>query len=385
MQKTKTHSDSIKTPREVETTYYGHIDLPFLLLLFLISVIGLIMMFSASYATAIQYDKPPSYYLTRQSLFYGLGLLALIGLTYLPYHFHKIIALPAFLSVTVLLALVLIAGTRINGGRRWFSIFGIEIQPSELAKITIIIVFATLIVVFGRRMERFKYGVLPFGAVLLLYCGLVIIEPHLSGAIIIGVTGLIMMFVGGVKKRWFAILLSVGAAAATAAYYFMPHVQRRIAVWQNPELDRQGAGWQAYQSLLAIGPGGPFGRGLGQSIQKFSSLPERHNDYVFAIVCEEIGFFGALLIITLFVLLICRGFWIALQTRDRFGSLLVCGFISLLAVQTFLNIGVVTTILPPTGVSLPFFSYGGTALIVQMASMGIILNVSKYIPAKKAG
>ncbi len=383
MQKAGTLRERESTP-EFETTFYGHIDLPFLLLMLSISVIGLIMMFSSSYASAVQNDLPPTYYLMRQGGFFLFGLLAMWLLTMLNYQVYKVLAPVIFFGTAILLALVLVAGEKRNGARRWFKI-GFEFQPSELAKLAIVIVFATMIVVLGRRMEQFKYGVLPFGIVLMTFCGLVLLEPHLSGAIIIGVVGMVMMFVGGVKKRYFAFLFALGALAGVLAWKFMPHVQRRIAVWHNPFADAQGDGYQPIQSLLAIGPGGLFGLGLGQSRQKFSSLPERHNDYIFSVVCEEIGFIGAMLIIVLFVMLIARGYWIALQTRDRFGSLLVCGIMTLLATQTALNIGVVTNLLPATGVSMPFFSYGGTALLIQLAEMGIVLNISKFIPAKKAG
>lgn len=367
-----------------EAMTYGHIDLPFLLLMLAISVIGIIMMFSASYASAVRAGLAPSFYFMRQGGFYLFGLLLMAGLSYLPYQVYKLLAVPAFIGTTVLLVLVLIIGEKRNGARRWFNI-GFDFQPSELAKLTLILVFATMIVILGKRMESIKYGVAPFAVVLALLGGLVLLEPHLSGAIIIVLTGIIMMFVGGVKKKYFIGLGAAGGVVALAAWKFMPHVQRRIAVWLDPYIDPRGDGFQPIQSLLAIGPGGAFGLGLGQSRQKFGSLPERHNDYVFAVVCEEIGFIGAMLIIVLFVMLITRGFWIALQTRDRFGSLLVCGIMTLLSLQTFLNIGVVTNLLPATGVSMPFFSYGGTALLMQLIMMGIVLNVSRYIPAKKAG
>jgi len=373
-------------PRELrtDTIAYGHIDLPFLLLMLAISVIGIVMMFSASYASAVRSGLPASYFFLRQGQFYLFGLLVMGVLSRVPYQIYKMAAPFIFIGVTVLLALVLIAGEERGGARRWFNI-GFQFQPSELAKLGIVIIFATLIVVFGRRMEKFKYGVIPFGFILLLFCSLVLFQPHLSGAIIIGSTGMVLMFVGGVKKRFFVVLASLGLLAGYLAWRFMDHVQSRIAVWQDPFLDPRGAGFQPIQSLYAIAPGGLFGLGLGQSRQKFGSLPERHNDYVFSIVAEEIGFIGAFMIIVLFVLLIARGFWIALQTRDRFGSLLVCGIMTLLSLQTFLNLGVVTNLLPATGVSMPFFSYGGTALMVQLAQMGIVLNVSKYIPAKREG
>ncbi|MCL2545656.1 MAG: putative lipid II flippase FtsW [Oscillospiraceae bacterium] len=384
MQDVRPRQQATQPEARGEDVAYGHIDLPFLLLMLAISAIGIIMMFSASYASAVRSGLPPSYFFLRQGQFYLAGLVIMGILSRVNYQIYKMAAPFILVGVTVLLALVLIAGESRGGARRWFNL-GFQFQPSELAKLGIVIIFATMIVMFGRRMEKFKYGVLPFGFILLLFCGLVLLQPHLSGAIIIGSAGMAMMFVGGVKKRFFAILIAGGTTAAFLAWQYMPHVRSRIRVWQDPFIAPRGAGFQPIQSLYAIGPGGLFGLGLGQSRQKFGSLPERHNDYIFSIVAEELGFVGASLIIILFILLIWRGFWLALQMRDRFGKLLVCGIMTLLSLQTFLNIGVVTNLLPATGVSMPFFSYGGTALVVQLAQMGIVLNVSKYIPAKREG
>ena len=373
-----------KLEGKIETKVYGHIDLPFLLLLLAISVIGLIMMFSASYASALQQGKAPTYLFMQQGLFFVIGLAAMALISRLNYLVYQMMAAPAFVMTIVLLILVLFIGDRRNGARRWIHV-GFDIQPSEIAKLALVIVIAAMIVHFGKHMETFINGVVPFALAIGMVCGLVLIQPHLSGAIIIGLTAMILMFVGGVKKRYFAVLVALGGAMGLLAWRIFPHVQRRLAVWLDPFVDPLGDGFQSIQSLYAIGPGGLFGLGLGQSRQKFLYLPERHNDYVFAIVCEEIGFIGALLVLTLFVMLIARGYWIALHARDKFGSLLCCGIITLLALQTFLNVAVVTNLLPATGVSMPFFSYGGSALLMQLASMGMVLNVSRYIPAKKAG
>ena len=220
---------------------------------------------------------------------------------------------------------------------------------------------------------------------LVLLGGLVGLEPHLSGTVLILGTGAVLMLVGGIRWIW------VGAAAGfvgTVATLMMTGVikygQSRIAMWQNPFIDPRGEGYQLSQSLISIGSGGMFGVGLGKSVQKFLYLPEEHNDFIFAIVCEELGLIGASIIMLLFAALILRGYWIALHARDRFGSLLVVGVVTLIAMQTFLNIGVVTGLLPTTGISLPFFSYGGTALTMQLAEMGIVLSVSRQMKPTKS-
>jgi len=217
---------------------------------------------------------------------------------------------------------------------------------------------------------------LPFAGILLVLSAMLLLQPHLSATVIICGVGAVMMFLGGTKLRGFAILAvlaGIGLVILTSTGY----AARRIEAWQNPWLDQRGGGYQVVQALYAVGSGGLFGLGFGKSRQKYLYLPEEHNDYIFPIVCEELGFVGAGLIILLFVLLILRGYWIAMHARDRFGSLLVSGLTTLLAIQVFLNVGVVTNFLPATGISLPFFSYGGTALMVQLAEMGMILAVSR--------
>ena len=223
----------------------------------------------------------------------------------------------------------------------------------------------------------------PYGVILLAIAVLMYFEPHLSGTILILVPAAAILFVGGVKLRWFAM----GGAAAGGLLLLMlqGYQSKRILVWKDPWAYSQEGGYQIIQSLYAIGSGGLFGVGFGQSRQKQLFLPEPENDFIFSIVCEELGLIGAGLILLLFALLILRGYWIALHARDKFGSLLVVGIITLMAVQVFLNISVVTNLLPTTGISLPFFSYGGTALMIQLAEMGIVLSVSRQIPAPKQG
>lgn len=225
---------------------------------------------------------------------------------------------------------------------------------------------------------------LLYGAILAIVLFLLYKQPHLSVMILILLTAASVLMVGGVRLGWFV----AGGGIVAAALWFIitktEYMTARINAWQNPETDLLGSGWQLWQSQIAIGSGGLLGVGLGNSKQKYLFLPEEHNDFIFAIVCEELGLVGACIIMALFALLIIRGYWLALHARDRFGTLLIVGFTTLIAVQTLLNIAVVTGALPTTGISLPFFSYGGTALAIQLASMGVILSVSRQIVAVKA-
>ena len=232
--------------------------------------------------------------------------------------------------------------------------------------------------VYRDKMKTFRYGVLPFAAILLGVALLLYLEPHMSATVIILMVGAVMMFLGGTKLRWFGI--GALAAGALVLLYLTTkgYASDRIMAWQNPFDYAKDEGYQIIQSLYAVGSGGLFGLGFGRSRQKYLYLPEPENDYLFAIVCEELGLIGALLVLALFVLLIVRGYWIAMHARDRFGALLVAGLTTLLALQVFFNIGVVTNFLPATGISLPFFSYGGTALMLQLAEMGIVLGVSRW-------
>jgi cell division protein FtsW len=234
-------------------------------------------------------------------------------------------------------------------------------------------------------MKKFRYGVAPFLLVVVLLVGLLYLEPHLSASVIVVLIAGIMMFAGGTRMRWFLLALVVVAAVAYVTLTKMDYAADRVSAWLHPEDDPVGKGYQTLQSLYAIGSGGLLGLGIGQGRQKFLYLPEEHNDYIFSIVCEELGYIGAILILLLFALLIVRGFWLALHARDRYSSLVVTGLTSLLALQVFLNVAVVTNLLPATGISLPFFSAGGTALWIQLVEMGIILSVSRDIPIVRAG
>lgn len=361
----------------------GRIDAPFAILTLLLLIIGVMMVLSASFARAY-YDpnKEATYYFVRQGFFALSGCAIMYISSRIPLEFYKRYSLALFIASLLLLLLVLVAGTEANGAKRWFSIGGISFQPSEIAKIAVIIFDARIICAYKGKMKSFRYGVLPFALVAISLVGLLVLEPHLSASIIIlGVTAA-MMYMGGTSLKWFFILGSAAILALGFMAFGMDYSSDRISAWLNPFADSSDTGYQIVQSLYSIGSGGLSGLGLGQSRQKNLYLPEEHNDFIFAVVCEEFGFIGAAAILCLFAMLIIRGFWLALHCRDRYHCLVCGGISSLLALQVILNVAVVTNLIPCTGISLPFFSYGGTALWLQLAEMGIILSASRSIPEK---
>ena len=362
-------------PREDVT---GLLDMPFLVLTVLLLAAGLVMMFSASYARAKWDTGNPAYYFVRQAIFAAGGLAAMLLVGRLNYFIWYRTAMLILLGSLALLALVPVIGVTVNGAKRWISIAGIRFQPSELAKLGMILSFAAMMAAWQDKMETFRYGVLPYALILGAIAGLLILEKHLSATLIIFIIGAIMMLLGGTKKRWFVIGGILILAFLVAYVSMRGYAGGRIEAWLDPWKDPLGDGYQGIQSRYAIGSGGFLGLGLGRSRQKYLYLPEEHNDYIFAIVCEELGFVGAVGILILFVLLILRGYWIAIHARDRFGTLVAAGLTTKLAIQVFFNIGVVSGLLPPTGISLPFFSYGGTALLLQLFEMGVILSVSRW-------
>ena len=284
-----------------------------------------------------------------------------------------------------LLGITLVLGKAKFGATNWVTLGGISFQPSEIAKVAIITYFADSISRKKDKMRSFRYGVLPYAFILVVVAGLVAVEPHLSGAILILGAGAAMMLVGGINWVWVGTAAGAAVGMVYVALFVIGYNKSRVIYWLDPWADAADKGYQLSQSLITIGSGGLWGLGLGKSRQKFLFLPEEHNDFIFSIACEELGLVGAGIIMLLFAALILRGYWIALHTRDRFGTLLAVGFTTQLAVQVFLNISVVTGLLPTTGISLPFFSYGGTALLIQLAEMGVILSVSRQMKPTKAG
>ena len=369
----------------------GPIDLPFCLLVLLLTAIGLVMLLSASFPSAYYETKnnDPMYYFTRQGVFAIMGVAAMFLISKINYQRFRAFAKPLLFFAIILLALVLVPGvgqTR-NNATRWIGVGELfTFQPSEIAKLAVVLYFSDSISKKKDKMRTTRYGILPYLLIMGVLAVLMMLEPHLSGTVLILGTGAALMLVGGIRWAWVGAAVGfVGGVAALMLTGVIQYGQSRIAMWQNPFIDPRGEGYQLSQSLISIGSGGLLGVGLGKSRQKFLYLPEEHNDFIFAIICEELGLIGAAIIMLLFAALILRGYWIALHTRDRFGCLLVVGVTTLIAMQTFLNIGVVTGLLPTTGISLPFFSYGGTALSIQLAEMGIVLSVSRQMKPTKAG
>ena len=369
----------------------GPIDLPFCLLVLLLTAIGLVMLLSASFPSAYYETKnnDPMYYFTRQGVFAIMGVAAMFLISKINYQRFRAFAKPLLFFAIILLALVLVPGvgqTR-NNATRWIGVGELfTFQPSEIAKLAVVLYFSDSISKKKDKMRTTRYGILPYLLIMGVLAVLMMLEPHLSGTVLILGTGAALMLVGGIRWAWVGAAVGfVGGVAALMLTGVIKYGQSRIAMWQNPFIDPRGEGYQLSQSLISIGSGGLLGVGLGKSRQKFLYLPEEHNDFIFAIICEELGLIGAAIIMLLFAALILRGYWIALHTRDRFGCLLVVGVTTLIAMQTFLNIGVVTGLLPTTGISLPFFSYGGTALSIQLAEMGIVLSVSRQMKPTKAG
>lgn len=369
-----------------DKTKRAGMDISFLALVMILLTVGVTMVLSASFARA--YFDPsgvtggnPAYYFIRQLIFAALGTAAMIICSRMPVGFYKKFSMHVLAIAVILLMLVPIMGVNANGARRWIGFGAFTVQPSEIAKIGVILSFAVLICKNRGRMSSFRYGILPFTAILLLIVSLLVLEPHFSASIIIIAIGGAMLFLGGARLGWFIAAGAAAAAGIAVLLTLFPYASSRIITWRDPFASTSDEGYQIVQSLYSIGSGGLSGLGLGQSRQKYLYLPEEHNDFIFAIVCEELGFIGALLILTLFALLILRGYWIALHARDRYGFLVSAGITTLLAIQVILNVAVVTNLVPCTGISLPFFSYGGTALLMQMAEMGIVLSISREIPA----
>ena len=361
------------------------VDYPFLFLILLLLAVGLAMLWSASYAQS-EYDTGyaiSTRYLQKQAVCAAMGLVAMYFFSRIPAEVWFRLAWPLYgISIALLLS-VLVIGQEVNGAKRWINIAGIQFQPSEIAKFTMIVLFARLTRAYGQNAKKFRYGVLGFGLALLGILVPLALEKHLSAIMLMGMVAVVMMFVAGTGKRW--LLAGAGAAVVFVILYisFMGYAGDRVTAWLHPEQDPGDTGYQILQSLYAIGSGGLFGLGYGKSRQKYLYLPFQYNDYIFAIVCEELGLVGALMIVALFSAAILRGYRIALRARDRFSTVLASGLVTLIAVQTILNLCVVTNLLPSTGIALPFFSYGGTALAVNLGEMGIVLSISRYRDKRK--
>ena len=372
--------------RRVKKSEYGYeeravikksgMDLGFVAVVVMLVVLGLLMVFSASYPSANYRYGDGLYFITRQFIWALIGAVAKFGTGRIDYRVYKKFYKPIMLVTFILLGIVLLSSP-IKGSRRWLGFGAFTIQPSEIAKISVIIFFAKVLSEAKEKIKDIPY-LLKYALVLVAVLGLLILEPHFSVCIIICCVIAIMLLVAGFPPKVFlsafAIIIPIGVAIAFGADYRAD----RLASYIDPFADKQGDGWQIIQSLYAIGSGGFFGLGFGNSRQKFMYVSEPQNDFIFAIICEELGLIGAFVIILLFGILIWRGIKIAVNAPDSFGTMLVVGIISLVGVQTFLNIAVVTKLIPTSGISLPVFSAGGSSLVFLMAAMGIVLNVSKH-------
>ncbi len=365
----------------------GKIDITFLSIVLILLTIGLVMLFSASYAYSLEYYESSYRFISRQALFAVVGVVAMLLISKIDYHFWRKFAWIVYALSAVLLIILLILPPMVKGMdvKRWFVVGPINFQPSEIAKFAIILLFSSLIASNYKEMKKLSF-VAFLGIILIITAGLIVAEPHLSATLLVLAIGVVLMIVGGLAKKFIVggALLGVGGIVVFVLSGAISYVEDRLAYWIDPWADATGKGFQTIQSLLAIGSGGILGRGIGQSRQKYLWVPEPHNDFIFSIVCEELGLIGAVVIILIFCLLVWRGFYIAMHSKDKFGALLAIGLTFQVGLQAMLNIWVVTNTIPNTGISLPFFSYGGTSLLILLAEMGIVLSVSRGSDIEKS-
>lgn len=375
--------------KSFKDTYFltGSIDIPFLGLTIALLTIGLIMLFSASYPNAYYYKDSSYYYFIRQILFAVAGLVAMLLMSKINYKILKAIYKPVFVVTIALLVIVLFHHTNVQNFKRWIPLGPVTIQPSDLAKFTIILTLAVYISKYYKKMKTMKYGILiPIG-IIAIFCGLIYLEHHLSCTILMFFIGACLMFAGGSDWKLFAFGLAVivllGFLVVSFPTLIENYAGKRIVAWLDKDYDPLNGRWQTNNSLYAIGSGGFFGVGLGNSKQKYLYVSEPQNDFIFSIVCEELGFLGAAIIIALFAALVIRGLIIASRCKDKFGSLLIIGVVAQIGLQVVLNILVVTDTLPNTGFAFPFFSYGGTAIFMLLFEIGVVLSVSRKTNQQK--
>lgn len=371
----------------------SEIDKPFFILILVLLVFGITMMFSASFATGIYKFDNGYYYLKRQLVFAVVGIIAMMIISVFDYHnFQNTkVAYISFLAVGFLTLFTAFFGKSTADANRWLVIGPLRLQPSELLKIAFIIIFAYILSVNFPKFNTWRYSVIPLAVVMGAVCIILALQRHLSAVMLVVIIGITMMFVGGIPAKKFWTFIGAGVLLAclfALALVIMgndkfSYITTRFQSWRDPFSDISGDTAQTYQGLLAIGSGGWFGLGFGNSRQKYLYLPESQNDFIFSVVCEELGFVGAMVVIVLFLMFVFRGFYLASRAKDRFGMLLATGIVAQIGVQAFLNIAVSCNAFPNTGISLPFFSYGGTALLLQLAEMGILLNISRQSHIRK--
>ncbi len=370
--------------RLIDFSIHQRFDFSFFLIVIILLTFGLVMLFSATYASAKYAYGDSFYFIKRQGIFAVIGVVAMIVISFIDYHIlmTKVVLHFATIGAVGMMLLVRLIGSTVNGSERWLAIGGITIQPSEILKFVTIMVIAAYMQKNYEKMNSFTKGFLPIAIRVGIACFLVVIQPHLSATLIILVISLAMVFIGGARIPHVLLVLGLIGLAAIMVFAVFPmmgfdYVSDRMLSFKDPEADIRDKTFQTYQSLIAIGSGGFFGQGLGNSHQKYSYLPFVNNDFIFSVIVEELGFVGAVVVILLFLILVIRGFYIAASAPDKFGMLLCAGIVIQIAVQAFLNIAVASNAFFNTGVSLPFLSYGGTALLMQLAEMGVVLNISR--------
>lgn len=355
---------------------------PFDIILFwdvlVMTVFGLIMIFSASAPSAFTKYGNSFYFAGKQMIWAVAGIAAMFFCANFDYRNYKKLAFPMYVVNLILLLIVLFAGMERNGAKRWINFGFSTLQPSEFTKIVVVVCVAYYFELLGNTKQTMKNIYIPLALIIAVPCVLIMKQPHFSAVIIIGSTSVAMMVAYGVKLKFYLPGFVIGPPLAFWAIYTEPYRLKRILSFLDPFADKQGDGWQVCQSLYAIASGGLFGLGLTRSRQKYMYIPEPQNDFIYAIICEELGLIGGLFVIFLFAVLLWRCIVIALNCKDNFGTLLAFGLGILTCVQAFLNIAVATSFVPPTGVPLPFFSAGGSSFVFQMVSIGIILSVSRY-------
>jgi len=382
------------TPEEKQTPVLarGGIDNWFLICVMLLLIFGAVMSFSASSVYASNKYGDSAYFFKRYILYSLLSIIVSVPFViFMTPRYWKAAGVVIYAGTVLLLLVVLAVGSARGGAQRWLELGPITIQPSEIAKMALVMVLALYMSKHEKEVTSvhqfggsFKHGVLIPGCIIGVIIVLVALEKHISGIIIIGMIGISVMFLGGTRGKWMFLIVGAIVLAACGLVLVSDYAQVRVNTWINIDVaDPRGAAWQTLQGLYAIGSGGLFGRGLGNSLQKYGYVSEPQNDFIFTIICEELGFFGALLVIGLFVLLAIRGFKIAANAPNKFCSLVVYGLVFKTVLQAALNIAVVTNTIPNTGIALPFFSSGGTALALQIFEMAIILSISRYSTVKK--
>ena len=364
----------------------GGVDRPFLIIVIVLICFGLVMVFSASFASALKEKNDSFYYIKRQGIFAILGVGAMIILSFFDYRIIRKLAPYLFIAAMALLALVPVFGLTAGVATRWITIGPIRFQPSDLMKPVLIIFLANYFATHQDRVTNYRdfressiWGdAIPI-AIVGSVCVLMLLENHFSGLIIMFLIGMVVIFAGGARKFWFGVAGGVGGVVVLIFILLTDYARSRLDVFLHPEnYSSLNETWQTVQGLNAIGSGGLLGVGLGNSYQKYSFVSAAQNDFIFSIICEELGFVGAVAVILLFAMLVWRGFVIAMRAPDTFSSLVVIGIVGKVAIQAILNVAVVTSLIPNTGIALPFFSYGGTALLILLGEMGIVLSISRY-------